>query len=44
MNIKKNFLKGFNINNFSKAINITNINSKNVFSKTHRSNYSGINK
>ena len=44
MNVKKNFVKGFNINNFSKALNGTNINSKNAFSKTHRSNYSIINK
>ena len=44
MNVKKNFVKGFNINNFSKALNGTNNNSKNAFSKTHRSNYSIINK
>ena len=39
MNIKRNFAKGFNIGNFSKALNVSNINSKNAFSKTHRSNF-----
>ena len=39
LNIKKNIIKGFNINNFSKVINGSNINSKNAFSKTHRNNF-----
>jgi len=43
MNIKGNFMKGFNINNFSKILNSTNINSKNAFSRTHRNNFSNIN-
>ena len=44
MNIKKNFVKGFNINNFSKIINSSNIVSKNTFVKTYRNNFSIINK
>ena len=44
MNIKKNFAKGFNINNFSRILNVSNANSKNAFSKTHRKNFSNINK
>ena len=44
MNIKKNFAKGFNINDFSKVINCSNLNTKNIFSKTHRTNFSNINK
>ena len=45
MNIKKNFVKGFNINNFSKILNGTNINSKNPFSRTHRNhNLSNVKK
>ena len=44
MNIKKNFAKGFNINDFSKVINCSNINSKNAFSKTLRGNFFNINK
>ena len=44
MNIKKNFVKGFNINNFSKIINSSNIVSKNTFAKTYRNNFSIINK
>ena len=44
MNIKRNFVKGFNINNFSKILKGTNINSKNPFSSTHRSKVSNINK
>ena len=44
MNIKKNFVKGFNINNFSKIINSSNIVPKNNFSKTYRNHFSVINK
>ncbi len=44
MNIKKNFAKGFNINNFSRILNVSNANSKNAFSKTHRKKFSNINK
>ena len=44
MNIKKNFVKGFNINNFSKIINSSNVVSKNTFAKTYRNNFSIINK
>ena len=40
MNIKTNGMKGFNINNFSKILHGTNINSKNFFSKTQRNNFS----
>ena len=39
MNIKKNFAKGFNIGNFSKVLNGSNINQKNAFSKTHRNKF-----
>ena len=42
MNIKTNGMKGFNINNFSKILHGTNINSKNFFSKTQRNNFSNI--
>ena len=44
MNIKKNDTKGINIKNFSKALNISNINSKNIFSKTHRNSFGLFNK
>ena len=44
MNIKTNFVKGFNINNFSKIINSSNIVPKNNFSKTYRNHFSVINK
>ena len=44
MNIKRNIVKGFNINDFSKVLNGSKINSKNGFSRTHRSNFSNINK
>ena len=44
MNIKKNFVKGFNINNFSKIINSSNIVPKNNFSKTYRNHFSVLNK
>ena len=44
MNIKKNFIKGFNINNFSKIINSSNMLSKNTFAKTYRNHFSIINK
>jgi hypothetical protein len=44
MNIKKNFIKGFNINNFSKIINSSNLIPKNTFAKTYRNHFSIINK
>ena len=46
MNIKKNLLQGFNIKNFSKALNSSNIknNQKKNFSKTYRENYIFLNK
>ena len=44
MNIKKKYIKGINIKNFSKALNISNINAKNTFSKTHRNSFGLFNK
>ena len=46
MNVKKNLLQGFNIKNFSKALNSSNIknNQKKNFSKTYRENYIFLNK
>ena len=44
MNIKKNYIKGIQICNFSKVLNISNLNSKNTFSKTHRNSYGLFNK
>ena len=44
MNIKKKKIKGININNFSKALNISNIKAKNTLSKTHRNNFGLFNK
>ena len=42
MNIKKNFAKGFNANNFSKILNVSNATSKNAFSKTLGKNFSNV--
>ena len=39
MNLKNKEIKGINIKNFSKALNISNINQKNIFSKTHRNSF-----
>ena len=44
MNIKKKITKGINIKNFSKALNISNINPKKTFSKTHRNSFGSFNK
>ena len=44
MNIKKKITKGINIKNFSKALNISNINAKKTFSKTHRNSFGSFNK
>ena len=44
MNIKKKYIKGINIKNFSKVLNISNINSKNGFSKTYRNSFGFLNK
>ena len=44
LNIKKKYVKAINISNFSKALNVSNINSKNTFSKTHRSSFGLFNK
>ena len=44
MNIKKKDIKGINIKNFSKALNISNINAKKIFSKTHRNSFGLLNK
>jgi len=43
-NHKENHVKGINISNFSKILSISNINSKNNFSKTHRNNFGQHNK
>ena len=45
VNSKKKYMKAFNISNFSKNLNNTsNLNTKNNFSKTHRSSFGLINK
>ena len=46
MNVKKNLMNGFNIQNFSRALNSSHIknNQKNNFSKTYRENYIFLNK
>ena len=44
VNIRKNHAKGININNLSKIFNASNINSKNIFSKTHRNSFGLYNK
>ena len=44
MNTKKKDIKGINIKNFSKALNISNINAKKIFSKTHRNSFGLLNK
>ena len=44
MNIKKRYIKGIHINNFSKVLNISNLNSKNTFSKAHRNSFGLFNK
>ena len=44
VNSKKKYLKAFNISNFSKISNTSNLNSKNNFSKTHRSSFLLYNK
>ena len=44
MNIKKKYIKGINIKNFSKALNLSNIAAKETFSKTHRNNFRLFNK
>ena len=44
MNIKKKYIKGIHINNFSKVLNISNLNSKNTFSKAHRNSFGLFNK
>ena len=44
INIKKKCIKGINIKHFSKALNISNINAKKTFSKTHRNSFGLFNK
>ena len=45
VNSKKKYMKAFNISNFAKNLNNTsNLNSKNNFSKTHRSSFGLFNK
>ena len=36
--IKRNFVIGFNIKNLSKVLNMSNINPKETFYKSHRNN------
>ena len=43
-NIKRNFVIGFNIKNFSKGLNISNINPRDTFYKSHRNNLLIVNK
>ena len=42
MNIKRNIVKGFDINIFSKILNANHINTKKFLSKTHRNNVSNL--
>ena len=42
MNIKRNLVKGFDINIFSKILNANHINTKKFLSKTHRNNVSNL--
>ena len=42
MNIKRNIVKGFDINIFSKILNANHINTKKFLSKTHRNNVSNM--
>ena len=44
VNSKKKYMKAFNISNFSKKLNTSNLNTKNNFSKTHKSCFGLFNK